>query len=386
MAGEPFGTSAPGGGEGTQLVPVAQTNVPVARFPCCHDMLAEHLLDLPAGRVQVFLAEDVSSELAALDLATRAGLRPLTLVTLSWPRAPTTEDLVDGALRGLAEAGLGLWPGWYGETDAVPWEPDRTGASAAAEHLEQLARGERALSLPWAKAAFGLARRGRPPLPAGFSSAEQCRQLARVLAPRHLALLLAIHSGAGGQRLLSAAHGADWLARATGAAVAVLVPEPLASETALERIVYGAVRLSPAAAPEPQGQQEEKARLWPFAGRPHPFSPGEGLLAERLARDPELSALFAFNQPVVTTKGNRYTVDLLWQDGSLVVEVDGHNYHAGRYAFWMDRQRDYELLVSGYLVLRIPHDEVLRDAGAAVDKIRDLVRFRRQNPQRGEPS
>jgi very-short-patch-repair endonuclease len=42
-----------------------------------------------------------------------------------------------------------------------------------------------------------------------------------------------------------------------------------------------------------------------------------------------------------------------------------------------DRHRDYELLISGYVVLRLPHEQVLEDPAIAVEKIRDVVRFRR---------
>ena len=42
-----------------------------------------------------------------------------------------------------------------------------------------------------------------------------------------------------------------------------------------------------------------------------------------------------------------------------------------------DRHRDYELVLSGYTVLRLANDEVLQDFGRAVEKIRDVVRLRR---------
>ena len=45
--------------------------------------------------------------------------------------------------------------------------------------------------------------------------------------------------------------------------------------------------------------------------------------------------------------------------------------------FSCDRRRDYELIVSGYLVIRLPQDEVVEDVELAVEKIRDVVLFRR---------
>lgn len=73
-----------------------------------------------------------------------------------------------------------------------------------------------------------------------------------------------------------------------------------------------------------------------------------------------------------------YLVDLVWSGGKVVVEVDGYGFHASQSAFSADRRRDAELVLSDYLVLRLPHDEVVADAELAVDRIRDFVRYRRR--------
>ena len=41
-----------------------------------------------------------------------------------------------------------------------------------------------------------------------------------------------------------------------------------------------------------------------------------------------------------------------------------------------DRHRDYELMVAGYLVLRITNDQIETDLQRAMDKIRAVIRFR----------
>jgi very-short-patch-repair endonuclease len=69
-------------------------------------------------------------------------------------------------------------------------------------------------------------------------------------------------------------------------------------------------------------------------------------------------------------------VDLLWRDGRVVVELDGPE-HQDDPKFANDRHRDYELLVAGYLVLRITNDQVATDLQAAIEKIRAVVRFRK---------
>ncbi|KAA5612568.1 DUF559 domain-containing protein [Rhodovastum atsumiense] len=102
-------------------------------------------------------------------------------------------------------------------------------------------------------------------------------------------------------------------------------------------------------------------------------------MAAALAADAELRPLFAFNQTVPTRRGGHPRVDLLWQAGRLVVEIDGYADHATREAFRRDRQRDYELAISGYLVLRLTAEEVLADPWLSLDKLRDAVQFRQGN-------
>ena len=70
-------------------------------------------------------------------------------------------------------------------------------------------------------------------------------------------------------------------------------------------------------------------------------------------------------------------MDLIWVDGRVVVEVDGFRHHSSRHSFSSDRRRDYELLISDFVVLRLPHDDVVDDPAIAVEKIRDVVRWKK---------
>ena len=115
----------------------------------------------------------------------------------------------------------------------------------------------------------------------------------------------------------------------------------------------------------------------PWRGRPHPMSDVETRLARMLSADVDLGPLFAFNQTVTTVRGSTPKVDLLWNEGLLVVEIDGYESHGNRRAFSSDRHRDYELALSGYTVLRLANDEIVQDIEKAVDKIRNLVHLRR---------
>jgi very-short-patch-repair endonuclease len=89
-----------------------------------------------------------------------------------------------------------------------------------------------------------------------------------------------------------------------------------------------------------------------------------------------LGPLFEYNMPVTTVRNSRYQVDLVWFDGKIVVEIDSYRFHSSRSDFANDRHRDYELQLSGFLVLRLTHHSVLADVELAMDKIRDLVNLR----------
>ncbi len=122
--------------------------------------------------------------------------------------------------------------------------------------------------------------------------------------------------------------------------------------------------------------EQEDVWLWPVLGQPHPNSPGELKLANALMADADLAELFRYNQRVETIYKSYPIVDILWDEGRVVVEIDG-NFHAQPRQYATDRHRDFQLLVTGYLVLRLPHEEVMRDTAHAVEKIRKVVDYRR---------
>jgi hypothetical protein len=54
-----------------------------------------------------------------------------------------------------------------------------------------------------------------------------------------------------------------------------------------------------------------------------------------------------------------FEVDMAWPEHSLVVELDGHEFHRTQAAFERDRIRDTDLQVAGYRVLRVTHRRLL---------------------------
>ena len=181
-------------------------------------------------------------------------------------------------------------------------------------------------------------------------------------------------------QLLVFARVAEWIAKETRGKVLVIAPIQLEKAAEFDNINYCAHVQQPSEQQEKVTQREEnKQKISPVIGQPHPYSPGEQLLATHLLLDEELADLFGFNMIVQSTLGNTFIVDLLWKAGKLIVEIDGYQFHSNLKSFANDRQRDFELVISNYLVLRIPHEEVMANVQEAVEKIRAFVRFRTQS-------
>ena len=96
-----------------------------------------------------------------------------------------------------------------------------------------------------------------------------------------------------------------------------------------------------------------------------------------LAADRELAGLFDDEVTLsLGPLGPMPRVDLLWREGKVVVELDGPE-HQRDPTYAADRHRDYELLVAGYLVLRLTNAEVELDLARALDKVRRVIALRR---------
>lgn len=352
------------------------------------DTIDDALATLETAQVDLRLTDDASPEVA------------YTVIVQRWRRLPHQEALVTDLLGHLSRVALGLWPRWYGLDDLSAIQRFSTTRQVESQvqtllsHLQTHKPMQAAkLSLAWLQAAADRCRQGQAPVVARLANELQLAQLACAIEPNHLIILLAVDDPQPLPfHLYGLARALPWFANATGAQVALLVPAVLADHAELESVLYGAIHLTPppVANTLPREQQtvddddteQQKEIIWPIRGRPHPFSPGEQCLAARLALEPDLAGLFHCNAWVDTVRGSHYLADLLWPAGQVVVEIDGYHFHSKRPAFHADRQRDYELLISGYLVLRLSHDEVMQDVAKAVQKIRDVVYFRKANLSR----
>ena len=69
----------------------------------------------------------------------------------------------------------------------------------------------------------------------------------------------------------------------------------------------------------------------------------------------------------------RFVVDFLWPEHRIVVEVDGYEFHGGRQSFEADRERDAELAVQGYRVLRFTYRQVTEEPAKVAARLSALL-------------
>jgi very-short-patch-repair endonuclease len=355
--------------------------------------LDNYLTKISPGEVKTFLCSHVLDTLSQLEFA---GVDNHRLVVQLWETLPQPDQLITDILQTLAEAAYGVWPAWYSREESFLGEDEVTAEVTLLNQFRclDLKRESQDICLPWLKQAVRACQKRKAPILPEFSRALQLSQLLLAIEPNDVTILVVVADLAPEKhQLLGLAKSVQWLADKTQTPIALMIPEQFTHAPELDSVLYKTVSLSNAtsiAAAESTATtkgaaiEEAKHILVPVCGRPHPFSPGEKLLAKRLAADFELGPLFQFNRTVRTINNSAYLVDLLWADGQVVIEVDGYRYHSNTFAFSRDRHRDYELLISGYVVLRLPHDEVVNDVEIAVEKIRNVVQCRLQNPLNSE--
>ncbi|MFG1397279.1 endonuclease domain-containing protein [Roseixanthobacter pseudopolyaromaticivorans] len=359
--------------------------------------VASFILGIPQGRLLAIEGMTARTLRVRLDRVGPGAQRgraiyvPLAAVT-------TAGAMIAQVLDVLARAAFEIWPVWFGEEGFAEYRNDTLGRLATGIRARDAATRILGLSPSWAEAAARLVLNERLPRVPGLPEGSEIQYLARTICPEGLVLVFDaadIEDAATHASVL--VDGLEWISRHLPGIVVVLFARLPPNEPPFDRLMHGARRVMPNGAGDPDdpeladvdgagvdSRESEGAWLAPARGNPHPLSEIEQRLAKILLGDAELGPLFGFNRPVTTVRGTRPKVDLLWPEGRLVVECDGFSDHGTRGAFLRDRHRDYELMLSGYMVLRLANDEVTQDYQKAVEKIRDLVRLRRaQFPQEG---
>ncbi|MEU6999751.1 DUF559 domain-containing protein [Nonomuraea sp. NPDC046570] len=335
---------------------------------------------LPVGRVVRLDGADADSIALAIDPLPEDAPAIVTYVAQGTRSA---SDLVTSVLDALERAAVALYPAWLPEAEGIS---GGAGAGVPAVRALALRRASASdhfgpfLAALATLALTGARRRDR------FAPEVRAAGLARVLASgfgrTRTSLLVRVPDGLPptAQEVLVA--GCEWLAD-RGSLGVWLTGAPL---TAVDRVPTITIHL-PAATPSGDGTSgtvdHPGAVGYPaVAGRPHPGSLSERRLEAALERC-AWAVGRAWNQvysphPLAAP----IRLDLLWQEERCVVEIDGDD-HRARTKFDEDRQRDVQLQIAGYAVLRFTHTHVMTDTETVVRHIEQLLRSRRGEPSEG---
>jgi very-short-patch-repair endonuclease len=269
--------------------------------------------------------------------------------------ARNAEAILDELIDDLAALAFAHFPKWYGYGDI------------GVDELIAFAKSDSRISAPWLRAAAKRAGVGYAPRFRKTAKQFEFVQLMQAVDACNLVLIADIDPVMP-ERAAPVIAALEWCAR-QGASVVISLtarPSPVAP---YDRVLYGALDVV-------RDFMPAHARFITPRSRAHHASAIEQRIEAALQRDPELGPLFSCNEVVpIDGFGLQPRVDLLWREGRVVVEIDGPE-HQSDPNFANDRHRDYELLVSGYLVLRITNDQVETDLQHAIEKIRAVVRFR----------
>ena len=272
------------------------------------------------------------------------------MLRLEFVGVATTALAIDRILNDLADLAAGLWPDWDGP-----------------ESPKLLPR----LLSAWRRAATRLASAGRRPR---FPRLPRETEFTHLLSVLPGLVLLAEVDSLRSERATPIIAALDWCRRHGAAVVALLGEEP-APRAPWDLLLYDAIIVEPL----PIAPAARRLIL-PSSDIASSGSAMERRMREALQAAPDLAGLF---EDEVTLQlgalGPTPRVDLLWRDGKVVVELDGPE-HERDPNYGADRHRDYELLVAGYLVLRLTNAEVKLDLSRSLEKVRRVVNLRRGPP------
>ncbi|KQP27473.1 hypothetical protein ASF25_20795 [Methylobacterium sp. Leaf100] len=271
----------------------------------------------------------------------------------------STLGILERLLDDLADLALAHWPHWD-ESDASRTAEEAGPPNASLSSLS---------SDPWWAAAARRASLGLSPRFHRMARELEFNYLLRAVGSLGVILVWEVDP-ASGKRAGPVIDAIDWCARHGAAVVTTLTVLPPAVAP-YDRILYGALELAC-----PQATVRERF-IAPTPGAHH-ASVIEQRVAAALAQDDDLRGLFVCNAPVaVGDWGARVRVDLLCSAHLVVVELDGPE-HRAEPKFGADRHRDYQLLTSGYLILRLTNEQVAADLALSIEKIRGVVDLRRR--------
>jgi very-short-patch-repair endonuclease len=352
------------------------------------DDLDTWLHKVEPGRPASVFTDDVADTHNALAQIAQSETASARVVTLSWQRVPALGNELGLLVTALAKATLELYPSLYGLSQTANQRWAESDLETAAH---EITRRVPAVLGTACRQILAACHKRQPPNIKKLSNSTQVQQLALAIEPSQLVILIAVHDAEASKSGLRAlAQGAEWLAGNTRARVILVLPTALSNAPELDHVTYTACLFtSPLKAERPVSLPPQSERLTkpkkssvmdaevsisPIIGQPHPCSEAEQLLCDHIRSDPELAPLFSYNRPVATRYKTTPIVDLLWERGRLVVEIDGQE-HTGLLTFIRDRRRDFELFMSGYQVIRFTRFKVLESPDQVLNDLRDAVRY-----------
>jgi very-short-patch-repair endonuclease len=331
--------------------------------------------------VVVRLAHNLDAAWAGVDSWSEEKGDAGRIVACRWAVVPRLDVLLDDVVKTFAKVALADWPHWYGAALMNETSPPGFEQKLHLRHdLAAICRTRLNIVHPWLRWAAERCLHGEVPFSSENSRELQAAQLSLAVSPQNLAIVLcAEQHDAGGAAALVAAG--EWFHRVTRAPVRLLVPHSWKGCDAIRRLSIAAEEIPddvtvPKVAPaEPERLQ---VQVTPLTGLPHPNSPAEQELFERIMADEELAACLKFNQTIEVELLQKYRVDIVCQSLRIVIEVDGDDHRVSAAKYSDDCLRDYRLMLKGYVILRLPNHIVQADAELAMGRIRDVVRYRKQ--------
>jgi very-short-patch-repair endonuclease len=365
---------------------------------------------LRAGRARCVFTDDVLDASKLLQRAAESAREPLRVVALTWQDVPPLANELGLLVSALAQATLEFFPSLYARQQSP--SPRRWSQTFDETEAHAITRAVEGVDGFACRRILSASRRGEVASLGKIPAAEQARQFALAIQPERLLIIIAVSTPPEhGEPLKSLAAGAEWLAQTTESRVALVLPRELMGRSDLDHVAYGScdfvddnttATAVEATAPRSRRQEPTAAAslphdgaaatrlmaasttttsavpptidLSPIEGQPAKHSDAEQHLYQALTSDAELRPLFAYNQRVQTSAGTSPRVDLLWEAGKLVIEVDGPDHRRAR-QFANDRVRDLELLLSGYRVVRFTEGRVLENTRWVVEQLRQTVRY-----------
>lgn len=378
-----------------------------------------------SGRVQTVFASDVSQlqGLVLRELRERDDIP--SVVSITWEEAPGLKNELEAVVDAMAEAARSIWPRWY-SSPIVRFEQREATPPELAEIISDAKHRSLPFSEAWTKRVWERCQKGKLPISKKVTAAEQVHQLALAIDPHQLVLVVTVLGAATKKgRLQTLTRAVEWMAAQAGVPLIFLAPAAWKDRSELDGINYLAIDadvldetplemraevpiehtsivtnpgadesgviLTPPSSKEgePGSLQSDlvKTATTPTPRNLVPVPTGTGVvvepvfdkprsevekhLAQFLSADAELSRLFRWNHPVQVL-GPSCSVDLLWDEGRLVIEIDGSS-HRTQLQYSKDRKRDYLLLLEGYTTLRLTNESVIHDVELVIEQIRKVV-------------